>query len=54
MVSYATIAIDSHEMVALTEDFFYMFPDGDRYEYVNVRFAALTSRGLRQVTGGWY
>lgn len=38
-------AIDSHEMVALTEDFFTYVPkDGDRYEYVNARFAALTSR----------
>ncbi|HOE94322.1 MAG TPA: hypothetical protein PLU97_02860, partial [Candidatus Cryptobacteroides sp.] len=38
-------AVDSHEMVALTEDFFTYVPkDGDGYEYVNARFAALTSR----------
>ena len=38
-------AVDSHEMVALTEDFFTYVPrDGEKYEYVNSRFAALTSR----------
>lgn len=38
-------AVDTREMVALTEDFFTYVPkDGAKYEYPNARFAALTSR----------
>ena len=45
-------AVDSHEMVGLTEDFFTYVPkDGDEFEYPNARFAALTSRLWVEVKG---
>lgn len=45
-------AVDTREMIGLTEDFFTYVPkDGDEYGYVNSRFAALTSRLWVEVKG---
>ena len=45
-------AVDTHEMVGLTEDFFTYVPkDGKEFEYTNARFAALTSRLWVEVKG---